>query len=97
LLCEPQRQSELDHGRRPGGLDNPRALDILTTEHWSLLSTRTLGYQEIFGRTTIFIAILSGSVIAFALLAQATRFGVLHAKYAARFRQRYSSSEARSQ
>ena len=57
------------------GLDDPRALDILTTEHWSLLSARTLGYQEMLGRATIFIGILSGTVIALALLAQATRFG----------------------
>jgi hypothetical protein len=57
------------------GLDDPRALDILTTEHWSLLSTRMLGYQEMFGRATIFIAVLSGTIVALALLAQATRFG----------------------
>jgi hypothetical protein len=55
--------------------DDPRAVDILTTEHWSLLSTRTLGYQEMFGRTTIFVSILSAIVIALALLAQANRFG----------------------
>jgi hypothetical protein len=61
--------------RRRTGLDDPRALDILTTEHWSLLSTRTLGYQEMFGRATIFIGVLSGIVIALALLAQATHFG----------------------
>ena len=63
--------------RRKTGLDDPRALDILTTEHWSwsLLSTRTLGYQEMFGRATIFIGVLSGIVIALALLAQATHFG----------------------
>lgn len=61
--------------QRKTGLDDPRALDILTTEHWSLLSARTLGYQEMFGRTTIFIGVLSGTVIALALLAQATRFG----------------------
>jgi type III secretory pathway component EscS len=60
--------------RRTTGLDDPRALDILTTEHWSLLSTRALGYQEMFGRTTIFVAILSGTVVALALLAQATDF-----------------------
>ena len=58
-----------------GGLDHPRAVDILTTEHWSLLSTRSVGYEEMFGRTTIFVAILSGIVIALALLAQATHFG----------------------
>jgi type III secretory pathway component EscS len=57
------------------GLDDPRALDILTTEHWSLLSTRALGYQEMFGRTTIFVAVLSGTVVALTFLAQATQFG----------------------
>jgi len=57
------------------GLRDPRALDILTTEHWSLLSTRTLGYQEMFARTTIFTAVLSATLIALAFLAQATHFG----------------------
>jgi hypothetical protein len=61
--------------RQRKGLDDPRALQILTTEHWSLLSTRALGYQEMFGRTTIFVGVLSGTAIALALLAQATRFG----------------------
>lgn len=56
-------------------LDDPRALKILTTEHWSLLSARALGYQEMFGRTTIFVAVLSGIIVALALLAQTTRFG----------------------
>jgi type III secretory pathway component EscS len=59
---------------RQTGLGDPRAVEILTTEHWSLLSTRALGYQEMFGRTTIFVAILSGTVVALALLAQATEF-----------------------
>ena len=62
-----------DHGKT--GLDDPRAVDILTTEHWSLLSARTLGYQEMLGRATMFIAVLSGTVIALALLAQASHFG----------------------
>ena len=61
--------------QRKRGLENPRALDILTTEHWSLLSARSLGYQEMFGRATVFIGVLSGTVIALALLAQATQFG----------------------
>jgi hypothetical protein len=60
---------------RSTGLEDTRAVDILTTEHWSLLSTRSLGYQEMFGRTTIYVAILSGAVVALALVAQATRFG----------------------
>src|SRR5258705_13032165 len=58
--------------REKTGLHDPRAVDILTTEHWSLLSTRALGYQEMFGRTTIFVAIVSGTVVALALLAQAS-------------------------
>jgi hypothetical protein len=61
--------------RPPKGIEDPRALEILTTEHWSLLSTRALGYQEMFGRTTIFVAVLSGTIVALALLAQATDFG----------------------
>ena len=64
---------ETERGRV--GLEDPRALDILTTEHWSLLSTRTLGYQEMFGRTTVFLATLTGAVVALALVAQATGFG----------------------
>jgi hypothetical protein len=63
--------------RRKTGLDDPRAVDILTTEHWSLLTSRTLGYQEIFGRTTIFVAILSATIVALALMAQATQFSPL--------------------
>jgi hypothetical protein len=65
-----------DHAdRQKAGLEDPRAIEILTTEHWSLLSTRTLGYQEMFGRTTIFVSVLSAIVIALALVAQANQFG----------------------
>jgi hypothetical protein len=63
-----------ENERPKTGLDDPRTLDILTTEHWSLLTSRTLGYQEIFGRTTIFVAILSATIVAVALMAQATQF-----------------------
>ena len=50
-------------------------LQILATEHWSLLATRSLTYNESLSRVTIFLAILSGAVIALALVAQADRFG----------------------
>jgi hypothetical protein len=50
-------------------------LQILATEHWSLLATRSLTYNEALSRVTIFLAILSGAVIALALVAQADRFG----------------------
>jgi len=57
----------------------PRAtaakLQILATEHWSLLATRSLTYTESLGRVNVFLAILSGAVIALALVAQADHFG----------------------
>jgi hypothetical protein len=61
----------------PGGRDPAIAskLQILATEHWSLLATRALTYQESLGRVNMFLAILSGAVIALALIAQADHFG----------------------
>src|SRR5437868_6786924 len=50
-------------------------LQVLATEHWSLLATRSLTYTESLGRVNIFLAILSGAVIALALVAQADHFG----------------------
>lgn len=50
-------------------------LQILATEHWSLLATRSLTYTESLGRVNMFLAVLSGAVIALALVAQADRFG----------------------
>jgi hypothetical protein len=55
--------------------DMAEQLQILTTEHWSLLATRSLTSSEALSRVTIFLAILSGAVIALALVAQADRFG----------------------
>jgi hypothetical protein len=49
-------------------------LQILTTEHWSLLSTRALSWNEAFSRATMFLAVLSGAVLALALVAQANGF-----------------------
>jgi hypothetical protein len=61
----------------PAGKDPAVAakLQILATEHWSLLATRALTYNESLSRVTIFLSILSGSVIALALVAQVSRFG----------------------
>jgi hypothetical protein len=51
------------------------ALQILSAEHWSLLSTRSLTYTEALGRVNIFLTVLSGAMIALALVAQVDRFG----------------------
>ena len=50
-------------------------LQILATKHWSLLATRSLTYTESLARVNIFLAVLSGAVIALALVAQVDRFG----------------------
>jgi len=56
-------------------LDDPRALQILSTEHWSLLTNRSLAYNEAFTRGGMFLTFLSMSFVALALLAQAMSFG----------------------
>lgn len=50
-------------------------LQILSTEHWSLLASRSLAWNEIFARAGMFLAVLSASVVALALVAQASNFG----------------------
>jgi hypothetical protein len=60
----------------PGGpFDDPRSLQILSTEHWSLLATRSLSYNEAFTRAGIFLTALSASMVAIAFVAQADRTG----------------------
>ncbi len=59
---------------RSGVTDAVRA-QILATEHWSLLATRGLTWNEIFTRAGMYITLLSASVVALALVAQATGFG----------------------
>jgi hypothetical protein len=56
-------------------LDDPRTITLLTTEHWSLLSARSLAYNEAFVRAGMFLSFLSMSFVALALLAQAMSFG----------------------
>jgi hypothetical protein len=50
-------------------------VQILATEHWSLLATRSITYNAIFSRTNIFLTVLSAAVVALALVGQATDFG----------------------
>ncbi len=56
-------------------LDDPRALQILATEHWSLLASRTMSWNEAFSRTSMFLATLSAGVVALALVAQVAGLG----------------------
>jgi hypothetical protein len=56
-------------------IHDPRTITLLTTEHWSLLGARSLAYNEAFVRAGMFLAFLSTSFVALALLAQAMSFG----------------------
>jgi hypothetical protein len=53
----------------------PQAAQILGSEHWSLLAARSLIWNEAQSRATVFLTVLSASIIALALLADATGFG----------------------
>lgn len=50
-------------------------VQILATEHWSLLATRSMLWNEMFTRTSMFITTLSAAAVALALVAQASDFG----------------------
>jgi hypothetical protein len=68
------RPSNQPHGPVTA-LDDPRAISILSTEHWSLLTSRSLAYNEAFTRGGMFLTFLSMSFVALALLSQAMSFG----------------------
>jgi hypothetical protein len=43
-------------------------LQILSTEHWSLLASRSLAWSESFTRASMFLSTLSGSIVALSLI-----------------------------
>jgi uncharacterized membrane protein YuzA (DUF378 family) len=59
---------------RSGVTDAVRT-QILATEHWSLLATRSMTWNEVFSRASMFFTVLSASVVALALVAQINAFG----------------------
>jgi hypothetical protein len=74
--------SEIHSGTAPigsapsgGPFDDPRSLQILSTEHWSLLASRSLSYNEAFTRAGMFLTALSASMVAIAFVAQADQTG----------------------
>ncbi|MEA2652707.1 MAG: hypothetical protein QOI85_2428 [Chloroflexota bacterium] len=58
-----------------GRLTPAMRLQILSTEHWSLLASRSLAWNESFSRAGMFLSTLSGAIVALALVAQASNFG----------------------
>ena len=52
-----------------------RRAQLLSTEHWSLLATRSMSWNEAFSRTGMFLSTLSASTVALALAGPAMEFG----------------------
>ena len=78
LPGDPRVVHPLAHGGAADTEDMARRsqrIAILSTEHWNLLATRSLSWSESFSRATMFLTVLSGAVVALALVAQATNFG----------------------
>ncbi len=57
------------------GVTDAVRVQILATEHWSLLATRGMTWNEMFSRTGMYLTVLSAATVALALVAQATDFG----------------------
>ena len=76
----PPSDVEEDHG----GSGHPAAPDqevvpsvraqLLATEHWSLLASRSTTQNELLVRIAIFLTLVSASVVSLALIGQATDF-----------------------
>jgi hypothetical protein len=47
---------------------------LLATEHWSLLATRSTTQSEVLSRITTFLMLVSSSIVGLALIGQFTRF-----------------------
>jgi hypothetical protein len=67
------KPDEGDAGAQP--LQSARAAQFLATEHWSLLATRSMSWNESFARTSMFLTSLSTATVALALVGSATSFG----------------------
>lgn len=59
-----------------------RRAQLLSTEHWSLLATRSMSWNEAFARTAMFLSTLSAATVALALAGPAMSFGSAFALFA---------------
>ena len=59
----------------PAETSSARRAQFLATEHWSLLATRSMSWNESFSRCSMFLTSLSTATVALALVGSATQFG----------------------
>jgi VIT1/CCC1 family predicted Fe2+/Mn2+ transporter len=71
MMSEQSAQHEANPNPRDASSGR---LQVLATEHWSLLATRSLTYLESFSRVSMFLSVLTGAVVALALFAQVDHF-----------------------
>jgi hypothetical protein len=63
------------HPPTPGPAPAGVRAQLLATEHWSMLATRSLTWSEVMSRITIHLTVTSASLVVLALMAQAQGFG----------------------
>jgi hypothetical protein len=73
--AEPAPAPRVTEAMTTGDATPAMRLQILSTEHWSLLASRSLAWNESFSRAGMFLTTLTGAIVALALVAQASAFG----------------------
>src|SRR5437588_5211162 len=73
--AEPSPAPRLGDGAPTAETSPAMRLQILSTEHWSLLASRSLAWNESFSRAGMFLTTLSGAIVALGLVGGATGFG----------------------
>src|SRR5437879_9307318 len=73
--AEPSPAPRLGDAAPTAETSPPMRLQILSTEHWSLLASRSLAWNESFSRAGMFLTTLSGAIVALGLVGGATGFG----------------------
>jgi hypothetical protein len=74
--AQPAGQPTSDGSQQGNGGSAPPSVraQLLATEHWSLLATRSTAQSEILSRITTFLMLVSASIVSLALIGQVTRF-----------------------
>jgi hypothetical protein len=63
-----------DAPAEPSAAEKSLRAQILATEHWSLLASRSTTQSEVLSRIAIFLTLVSASLVSLALIGQASRF-----------------------
>ncbi|MDQ2914415.1 MAG: hypothetical protein M3T56_14315 [Chloroflexota bacterium] len=73
--AQPAPAPRLGEATSTDGVSASMRLQILSTEHWSLLASGSLAWNESFSRAGMFLTTLSGAIVALGLVGGASGFG----------------------